>query len=648
MALRLHPVSARIVTGSLSLARELAVEHGYALIEGRNPSNCERHDVVQALGRNGHDVEALACGTEAAPRCPFRDRCSYYAQFQQARPRVGAAEQLFNRHFLAGGSLVVVNDADLMRSLVSRTSVALEDLASARDRLTGKRRAGLRSFLSILGLAILSAPVREDGASMPLIGAAVWDHLVRTGRLHGEDFVALLASLPRQPSLPPPTAGEEGYLTREAVEDAPPPVLLDCLIALREEVPFFLEGEDFNSRFRLTQDGLQLWRLKEHVRDRFGAPLVAGLDMLILDATPVEALVDHLTQHHKRLPDVRAEVRLSENVRVRQYATSTNGHVVLRDPSRVSAVLSEVEAERRRAPARMPQTEGAVCFRSLRNALIDAGFAESQVVTFGNVRGTNALAGVERLHVIGRPTPPVDELPYLAQVIHCGQRFVSGRVVLRPQAFGGQPYEVDVLDYGEPCLSALLRASREDEIIQAIHRGRLLSLAEPQLQLVGESGPVQRRQVELILHTSQPVPGLRVDELILKSELKSMNEERHDSAERRIRAAVLQLEENCEPVTVSAVVRLVGGSRTTVTKALREGVHTPKEDLSYKGVYTLHEEEEGESVPIVPPGQKSPGAEPNLCRGGCGKEMPPGQMCMACAIRETEAWARTRGRGRTA
>ena len=214
-----------------------------------------------------------------------------------------------------------------------------------------------------------------------------------------------------------------------------------------------------------------------------------GMDVLVLDGTPVEALVDHVTQHHERLPDVRAAVRLPENVHVRQYATSTNGHAVLRDRERVQEVLSEVEAERHRTQADRPDAEGVVCFRGLREAVIKVGFAESQVVTFGSVRGTNALAQVARLHVIGRPTPPVDELPYLAQVIHFGEPFVSGQVVLRPQAFGGQPFEVEVIDYADPRLAALLKAAREDEIVQAVHR-------RPPVRHCRAAAPSRRRRRE--------------------------------------------------------------------------------------------------------------------------------------------------------
>jgi hypothetical protein len=547
---------------------------------------------------------------------------------------------LFNRHFLVGASLIVVDDADLPRSLVARILVTPVDLGRTFKLLKGKRRAGFRKFLTILGHAVLDAPVREDGTTASLIGGAVWDHFVRAARLYGEDFVQLLCALPQKPTFPEPKSEPGAPLTLEAVEASPPATILDLLHALRDEVPHFQGSRDFNSRLRLTRDGIELRRMREHVFDRYGQPLVAAMDMLVLDATPIEALVNHLTKHHQRLPDVRVTARLPEAVKVRQYATSTNGHAVLNKPERLNSVLAEVAAERKRSPVENADREGVVCFSRLKKHFVAAGFPEMRVVTFGNIRGTNALEKVERLHVIGRPTPPIGELPFLAQVVHFGEKFVSGRIVLRPQGYGGQPYEVDVIDYADQRLSALLTAAREDEILQAIHRGRLFALDPPQLRFVGEDDVERgRHNVDLVLHTSQPVPGLRVDELVLESSNRDENKARHEAAVQRIRRAVLELEEKCEQVTVSAVLRLAGGSRTTVTKVMREGVHTLKEDLLYKGVYTLSHEGQDEAQEA---GALAPSAEAgsiNYCRGGCGKPMPEGQMCFDCASRSAHEWA---------
>jgi len=574
----------------------------------------------------------------------------YWQQFEAAGTRVGAAEQLFNRNFLAGGTLAVVDDADLSRSLVERFVFTAEELAHAHKLLKGKRREPLRRALRVLTQAVLLAQEPER-RSTKTTGAAAWDLLARSAHLCGEEVGRIIDALPASPSLPEPETGVDEVLTRERVEAVPPAKLLSLILTLREELPTFLAGEDFNSRLRLSAAGLEVWRLREHVQDRHGLPLLPDMDLLVLDATPVAALVDYLTRDHARLPDVEARVRLPENVRVVQYATATNGHAVLREEDKTQAVLAEIAAERLKHPA-APAKEGAVCFRATKKILAEAGFPESQVVPFGSVRGTNSLGDVERLHLVGRPMPPGDELVFLAQVLYFGESPVSEGMVLSRRAYGGQPYEVDVVDFADARVAALLRAEREDEMEQAIHRARIFAVDQPQLRLLSADEPEKRRAVRVVLHTSQPVPGLRVDELILSNPATSVNEKRHDNAEHRIRAAVLRLEEMCEEVTTVKVAKLARASRRTVAEYLRTRDHTPKEDLSYKGVITSPQTKERDLCPaplplqVAPPNEAKP--EANLCRGSCGKPMPPGQMCFVCATREVQQWVHSMKRRRSA
>ncbi len=583
-AVREKHVSARILTGSLRLARELAIDHGYALVEGRHPGNCQRHDVVQALGQAGHEVEALACGRSDKPRCPFRHDCAYWRQFEQDGPRVGAAEQLFNRNFLAGGRLAVVDDADLMRALVERVFLSKEDLGRAYKLLRGKRRSRQRRLLVILGHAILDAPCRDDGGSLRLTGARVWDQLARTARLYGDDIEALVEALPKRVTLPEPKPDEQGVVLRDAIDEVPPATLRVLFSALRYELPLFQSGEDFNSRLRLGPDGIEVWYLKDHARSRARQALLPEMELLILDATPVPSLVDYLTRDHERLPDMEVRIQMPENAKVVQYASTSNGHTVLRDSEKALQVLAEITSERLKLPL-PPEREGAVCFRSMRASLLVKEFAESQVVTFGSVRGTNALEDVERLHLVGRPMPPGEDLVYLAQALHWGESPISDRMVLSQRAFGGQSYEVDVVDYADERVAELLRAEREDEMEQALHRARIFTLEQPGLAI--GNVPQPRQQLRVILHTSHPVPGLRVDELITTTESAQVNDQRHEDAERRIRRAVLRLQEMCEPVTVVAVAKLAKASRRTAAKYLGTGDHTLKKDLSYRGVITL-------------------------------------------------------------
>ncbi len=566
-------VNTRIVTGSLRLARELAAEHGYVLVEGRHPGNCHRHDVVEALAQSGHSVEDLACGRSDKPRCPIRNDCAYWRQFEQAGPRVAAAEQLFNRNFLAGGRLLVVDDADLMRALVERIYISREDLVRAYKLLRGKRRTGLRRLLAILSHAALEVPCREDGGPVRLIGGHAWDQLARTARRYGFDIVTLIEALPKQTRLPKPTADEQGLVSRESVERAPPATLDTLFATLQDELGSFKAGDDFNSRLRLSLDGIEVWNLKHHVRSRIGEALLSQLDLLLLDATPVTTLVHHLTRDHERLPDIDVAIRKPQNVKVVQYAATTNGHTVLSNANKALQVRAEINSERLSLPL-PPEKEGVICFRGMRAGLVSDGFAEEQVVTFGSVRGTNALADVERLHLVGRPMPSLQDLFFLAQVLHTNEPPVSGRMVLSPRVFGGQGYEVDVVDCIDPRVAELLRAAREDEMEQSIQRARIFTLEQPALlsKCIGST----RQQLRVVLHTSHPVPGLHVDELITNSESSQLNDRRREDAERRIRSAVLQLQKRCAPITTSGVAQLAGASRRTVAGYLRTGEHTLK------------------------------------------------------------------------
>jgi hypothetical protein len=413
-------------------------------------------------------------------------------------------------------------------------------------------------------------------------------------------------------------------LTKQTIDEVPPANLKVLLTVLREELPAFLSGEDFNSRLRLSQDGIEVWYLKDHIRNRSGEALLPQMNLLLLDATPVATLVDYLTRSHERLPDIEVRIQMPENVRVVQYAGTTNGHTVLSNTEKAVQVRSEIAAERMKYPSE-PEKEGVACFRSMRRSLISDGLLESQVVTFGSVRGTNVLANVERLHLVGRPMPPGDDLVFLAQVLHAGEEAISDRMLLTPRSYGGQSYEVDVVDYADRRVAELLRAEREDEMEQALHRARLFTLQQPSL---AAGGTRERSHLRVILHTSHPLPGLRVDELITRTESSQVNDDRHADAQRRIKNAVLQLQEMCEPVRAVSVAKLARASRRTVADYLRTNDHTLKRRSSSKGVITVPHPEMTVAM-----------GESLLCLGGCGKTMPQrGQRCFDCASAATVAW----------
>ena len=212
--------------------------------------------------------------------------------------------------------------------------------------------------------------------------------------------------------------------------------------------------------------------------------------------------------------------------------------------------------------------EAAVCFVAHRGTVRKLGFADSQVLTFGSVRGSNALKAVARLHVVGRPMPPGDELVYLAQVLHHDDAAISGQLVVRPRTYGGQPFAADVVDFADSRVAALLRAGRDDEITQVLHRARFVEL-EPQAHLAGITGATgARARVRLVLHTSHPVPGLRVDELHTEGVTEGVNEQRRRDAATRIWAAVAHLKQENRRITVTSVAAAAGAHKATQSDEL--------------------------------------------------------------------------------
>ncbi len=630
-ALQAAQTRGRILVGTNTLAAQVADEFGFAHIRGRNDENCERIDVVHALGADGHDIEELACGTERKPRCPARDRCTYWQQFDQIGTRVAAAEQLFNPRFLVGGNVVIADDAELLRSNIERHLITVQTLQRGYAALARRRRRPVRRVVSAVGRALVELQVSDD-AHRPLLGARAWDHLVPSACRFQIDLVEAITSLPKAGTLPPPGKSESDVLTVEAVEAAVPATIQALLDVLRDELPLFLSGDDFNSRLRIDQDGLHILRLRQPATDRHQRLIIAELPLLVMEATPIPSLVDRLTAQHTRLPDVTVTVALPENVTVVQHAGSSNSRTVLRNPDRLKDVLTEVTGERERFPVRGASQEAAICFKSMRAAVEAVGIAPEQVLTFGSVRGLNAVSNVDRLHVIGRPMAPMSDVLHLAQVIHHGEIPINPQIVVEARRFGGQRYEVDVVDFEDPRAAALLKATRDDEMVQVIHRARLYSV-DSQGSLFREG----RQSVRLVLHTGHPIPGLRVDELHVTAVRRDVNNERATDAEQRVQAAIQQLQNEGKDVSVNAIAKAAGADKRTVTKVMGKPVDTLI-DLSSKGIHHLPR-----SLSSQPEVAEGVGA--CSCAGGCGTALPKGHnKCTECAAAAVAEWRRSRAR----
>ena len=130
-------------------------------------------------------------------------------------------------------------------------------------------------------------------------------------------------------------------------------------------------------------------------------------------------------------------------------------------------------------------------------------------------------------------------------------------------------------------VQALHRAGSADELIQSLHRGRLFRIRDAQTGLFEDDNHqiarnvTARQKLTVVLITAQPVPGLRVDDLIY-SDLPTPNERHHQEAVTKVRAAVAEMEQDGIPITIAGVHRAAGVGRNTATAALAEIERAPR------------------------------------------------------------------------
>ena len=143
-----------------------------------------------------------------------------------------------------------------------------------------------------------------------------------------------------------------------------------------------------------------------------------------------------------------------------------------------------------------------------------------------------------------------------------------------------------MVDFADPRVSALLHARREDELLQVLHRARLTTLDPQENLLLGLDSGHKRRQVRLVLHTNHPIPGLRVDHLIMGEQKIEINDMRQQDAVNRILAGVDRLRQRGEPLTVTSVAQEASANKATVSKVMGQRC-IPLENSLYKGMHRV-------------------------------------------------------------
>jgi hypothetical protein len=643
----------RILTATHTRAEEIAAAYpAIRAVRGRNADNCQRIDVVQAARQKGYDPALAVC-----QRCPVRDACTadgYYSQFRGRGVLVGPVEFVQSPEFLRGGGAVVLDDAPLDRALID------ERHATAAETLTLAAAVGpgpLRELLTVVQRAVDA--LRTDAAghfTPPRIAAAAWDCLARAAG-SADRLLALIDALRDQDAQ---DFGPAGGVPEAADFDALPPAIIARLVQLlRRERDSFAAGDEWNSGLTLSPAGLELRTLRTPVLDaEKDRPLLSHRPVLVLDATPLSALIDAFARTHglERLPDYRPTVALPTTVTVTQIADRSFGKTALGqkrtrpDGTLVDTGIDQAIAALLAARHDYPgDREAVVCPKGLRDAVIAAtGLPPARVLSFHAARGLNAVQDADVLYVIGRPQEPTQQALALAHVLHQGEEPVRADTVLKRLPYAGyvapdgQGRAFDVLGFADDRVDAIFEQARTAELWQAIHRARPYRVGTAQGDLFAPASEAvardaqARQRLRIVLLTNQPVPELPVHELIYTPAEQAhpdLNDRRHQEATERVAVAVAALAADGQAVSVRAVHTRTGGSFSTIARALREivgGVTHPKERENYLPCVTpptncRAPDERPPDQPLdrppVPPETARSGPEPPAI-GRCARDHP--------------------------
>lgn len=503
--------------------------------EGRNASNCEYIEVVEAAQANGYGSQTgkLICGTLAHPICPVRATCSYHLQFSESGSHVAPLETVIHRtQGTAAAEVVILDDIDGGR-LLSCIDVDRDVL----DRARSSPQAPLvRPLLEILDRAMAEAS--EHGARH----REAYQLLDRVSRANGTTLERVLAQVP-------PLAVRMEEPSAGAFEQAVPGQLLDLVEMLHEELPLYLSGESFTSGLRVAAGHVEVRRLNLPAVDAWGDSAVKGRAVVVLSATP-----DPITRQWIRglggepIAEYHPRVALPASVRVVQdvggfYGKGTvensDNRVLL---ARAAAYIAEFR----------PLRPAIVTHRALVPSVVATlGIPEERVLYFGNQRGSNALRDADLLLVIGTPSMSPDDAYSMTCAAYRGAGAPpSARQVLAPRRYGGwrdargQGREVEVLTFADQRVAEVFETARRDELLQAIYRIRPHDVGQ-----VGDD----RASATVVLMTEFPVEGLRVDELRF-----SGNAELYETSVRRLEEAFTRLQTGRGVVTSRGLAEAAG------------------------------------------------------------------------------------------
>jgi hypothetical protein len=460
--------------------------------------------------------EARAAGLareDVCKVCPFKGICGYHIQERKTAPIwVVAHALLFTMppKTMREHHVLIIDEAIQVRPHTD--SIAIDALTAERKRVpevAAKVAEALRATKA--GTALKRETLAACGVT--------WEACRKASKIEKNNF----------PKLRLEPGNEDHNLTRAKEAQAAFKQTL-VLKKLWDELAAFLGGTRgdayVSTRMRISKkgDAVEVSTRKEL------NPEWLDRSVLALDATLDEQVARVLLPRLKLAADVRA--RFGEGVTVRQVHDDAVAYYRLRSKEKVGSewvyrpepLLHAVMRKMESLCARTAGEVGLIAPKSAARLMeelwttsgtkpanlrtvVQAPTGNLETISYGVLRGLNALEHVQHVVVLSRPEPPAAAVEHSARVLfdHHPERSLAGEAgypagLAALRMADGSDVTVRQYHHTDRVCRAILEQAREAELIQALSRGR----------------PVRRTAdtplvVEIV--TSTPLQGLTVDEV---------------------------------------------------------------------------------------------------------------------------------------
>ncbi|EFO82123.1 hypothetical protein OSCT_0046 [Oscillochloris trichoides DG-6] len=437
-------------------------------LHGRNEENCHRFREVETLHKKGYPVREALCNQ----RCPHLGRCDYLHQFRTDADHFAPQPMLLTTTWWQRNAVMVLDEFDFTQ-LARIVNLDMETLSAMHLATTDPHAHHILRWLSrsmvehggsrLRGIPLLhalEAHARAEGMDMATTLSAA------EAALPSKKEHAQLRGLPKQASL--------------ADFEALPPGHLPSLVRqLAHELRKMRSGVPFTSRIEVRRGTIALFLRHEHLIRQLArsaqpkvlldATLPTRLLKAILPNTPIQIVRPHIP-----IPGIVRQIIGND------WAKSTLSKE--RKTAWHHAIAEQIRPDRDTLIVCTKDQED-----NLQRTLHAWGYTNCTVKHYGNLRGSNAYKGYDViLAQIYHPN--------LEAIIEEGRAlFADDPSVLDEQmiveerilhANDGSAWAVQVANFADSRLAALLEHHREAEMEQCALRGRPFDHPESQITLM--------------------------------------------------------------------------------------------------------------------------------------------------------------------